>query len=64
MQRSIKEMTVEELEKVELQLWRQREQATVTLQQATNDLNVITAELASRKQASGEGAEEQVEVVE
>lgn len=64
MQRSIKEMTVEELEKVELQLWRQREQATVTLQQATNDLNVITAELASRKQASGEGVEEQVEVVE
>lgn len=63
MQKSIKEMTVEELEKVELQLWRQREQATVTLQQATNDLNVITAELASRKQASGEGAEE-VEVVE
>ena len=64
MQKSIKEMTVEELEKAELQLWRQREQATVTLQQTTNDLNVITAELASRVQSNQAGSEEQTEIVE
>ena len=52
MQKNIKDMTTEELEKAELQLWRQRENATITLQQTTNDLNLITSELATRNQAA------------
>jgi hypothetical protein len=58
MQKNIKEMSLEELEKIELQLWRQREQASVSLQQATNDLQIITNEIASRKEnESPEAAE-------
>jgi hypothetical protein len=58
MQKNIKEMSLEELEKIELQLWRQREQASVSLQQATNDLQIITNEIASRNESSAPAAEE------
>ncbi len=53
----INEMTIQELESIELQLWRAREQATVTLNQCANDLQLITNELAKRQQEA-----EQVEV--
>ncbi len=62
MQKNIKDMTTEELEKAELQLWRQRENATITLQQTTNDLNLITSELATRNQAAQN--QDEAEVVE
>jgi hypothetical protein len=58
MQKNIKDMSLEELEKIELQLWRQREQASVSLQQATNDLQIITNEIASRNESSAPAAEE------
>lgn len=58
MQKNIKEMSLEELEKIELQLWRQREQASVSLQQATNDLQIITNEIASRNENATPAAEE------
>lgn len=47
--KSISEFTIEELEKIELQLWRQREQASATLAQCNNDLQVITNEIANRQ---------------
>lgn len=50
--KSINDLSVEELEKIELQLWRQREQASATLAQCNNDLQIITNEIASRQNAS------------
>lgn len=47
--KSISDFTIEELEKIELQLWRQREQASATLAQCNNDLQVITNEIANRQ---------------
>jgi len=48
MNKQIKEMTIDELEKIELSLWRQREQATAMLHQANNDLQIITNEIVFR----------------
>lgn len=46
--KTIQEMSIEELEKIELLLWRQREQATLTLNNCNRDLQLISNEIASR----------------
>jgi len=45
----LNEYTIEELEKVELQLWRTRHEAQVTLERSSNDINVIN-EMIKKKQ--------------
>jgi hypothetical protein len=46
--KTIQEMSIEELEKIELLLWRQREQATLTLNNCNRDLQLISNEIVSR----------------
>lgn len=46
--KTIQEMSIEELEKIELLLWRQREQASLTLNNCNRDLQLISNEIASR----------------
>ena len=50
-QKPINEYTNEELEKLELQLWRAKEQYETNLKGVINDLNVITALLAERQKS-------------
>jgi hypothetical protein len=45
----LNEYTIEELEKIELQLWRTRHEAQVTLERSANELNII-AEIIKKKQ--------------
>jgi hypothetical protein len=47
----IKQFSNEELEKLELQLWRQKHAYTASLEQITHDLSLITSELASRNES-------------
>jgi hypothetical protein len=47
----INDYTNEELEKLELQLWRARHEAQVRLEQATTDLGTVTQLLAQRNGA-------------
>ena len=47
----LNEYTNEELEKLELQLWRARHEAQVRLEQATADLSTVTQLLAQRDSA-------------
>jgi hypothetical protein len=47
----INEYTNEELEKLELQLWRARHEAQVRLEQTTADLGTVTQLLAQRNSA-------------
>lgn len=58
-QKPIKEYTIEELEKLELQLWRQKHTYTVSLEQVGHDLGVISAELASRQQSADDATDGQ-----
>ena len=51
-QKPINEYTNDELEKLELQLWRAKEQYETNLKGVINDLNVITALLAERQKSS------------
>jgi hypothetical protein len=56
-QKPINEYTTEELEKLELQLWRAKEDYQKNLNAVINDLNVITAMVAERtksEQPTGE----------
>lgn len=46
--KTIQEMSIDELEKIELSLWRQREQATLTLNNCNRDLQLISNEIARR----------------
>lgn len=50
-QKPINEYTNDELEKLELQLWRAKEQYENNLKGVINDLNVITALLAERQKS-------------
>lgn len=50
-QKPINDYTNEELEKLELQLWRAKEQYETNLKGVINDLNVITALLAERQKS-------------
>ncbi len=45
----LNEYTIEELEKLELQLWRTRHEAQVTLERSFNDINIIN-EMIKKKQ--------------
>jgi len=45
-QKPINEFTIEELEKLELQLWRAKDQYEANLKGVINDLNIITAQIA------------------
>lgn len=45
-QKPINEFTIEELEKLELQLWRAKDQYEANLKGVINDLNLITAQIA------------------
>lgn len=47
-QKPIKEYTNEELEKLELQLWRAKHEATERLAAITNDLAVVNGMLSER----------------
>ena len=58
-QKSIKDYTNEELEKLELQLWRQKHTYTVSLEQVAHDLGIISAELASRQQSADDSTDGQ-----
>ena len=58
-QKPIKEYTIEELEKLELQLWRQKHTYTVSLEQVAHDLGVISAELSSRQQSADDATDGQ-----
>ena len=51
-QKPINEYTNDELEKLELQLWRAKDQYENNLKGVINDLNVITAMLAERNKSS------------
>ena len=51
-QKPINEYTNDELEKLELQLWRAKDQYETNLKGVINDLNVITALLAERNKSS------------
>ena len=51
-QKPINEYTNDELEKLELQLWRAKDQYENNLKGVINDLNVITALLAERQKSS------------
>ena len=48
-QRPIEDFTIEELEKVELQLWRAKDQYEANLKGVINDLNVIMTHLKKRQ---------------
>ena len=50
----INDYTNEELEKLELQLWRARHEAQVRLEQATVDLGTVTQLLAQRNSADSD----------
>lgn len=52
--KTIQEMSIEELERIELSLWRQREQATNTLNQSIRDLQLISNEIANRNMQNNE----------
>ena len=58
-QKPIKEYSIEELEKLELQLWRKKHTYTVPLEQVAHDLGVISAELASRQQSADDATDGQ-----
>lgn len=48
-QKPIEEYTIEELEKLELQLWRAKDQYEANLKGVISDLNLITAHLKQRQ---------------
>ena len=48
-QKPINEFTIEELEKLELQLWRAKDQYEANLKGVVNDLNVIMTHLKERQ---------------
>lgn len=48
-QKPIEEYTIEELEKLELQLWRAKDQYEANLKGVINDLNLINAHLKQRQ---------------
>lgn len=47
--RTVSEMSVEELERIELKLWRDRDYATSLLNRCNQELQIITTELANRE---------------
>ena len=47
-QKPIEDYTIEELEKLELQLWRAKDQYEANLKGVISDLNLITAHLKQR----------------
>jgi len=49
-QKNIKELTSEELESIELKLWREREQLTHRINEVVSNLNIINSELATRQE--------------
>ena len=53
--KSIKEMSTEELEAIELKMWRQRESLTNQLNETINNIHVISAELNSREEPGTDG---------
>lgn len=48
-QKPIEDYTIEELEKLELQLWRAKDQYEANLKGVVNDLNVIMTHLKERQ---------------
>lgn len=46
---SVSEMSIEDLERVELKLWRERDYATSLLNRCNQELQIITTELANRE---------------
>lgn len=48
-QKPIEEYTIEELEKLELQLWRAKDQYEANLKGVIDDLNLISAHLKERE---------------
>ena len=50
-QKPLKEYTTEELEKLELQLWRAKHETTERLAAITNDLAVVNAVLSEREKS-------------
>lgn len=48
-QKPIEDYTIEELEKLELQLWRAKDQYEANLKGVISDLNLITAYLKQRQ---------------
>lgn len=48
-QKPIEDYTIEELEKLELQLWRAKDQYEANLKGVISDLNLITAHLKQRQ---------------
>ena len=57
-QKPINEYTTEELEKLELQLWRAKEDYQKNLNAVINDLNVITAMVAERNKSNQPAGED------
>ncbi len=53
--KSIKEMSTEELEAIELKMWRQREALTNQLNETINNIHIINAELNSREEPGTDG---------
>lgn len=53
--KSIKEMSIEELEAIELKMWRQRESLTNQLNETINNIHIISAELISREEPGDNG---------
>jgi hypothetical protein len=52
-QKNIKDLTTEELESIELKLWREREQLTHRINEVISNLNIINTELATRQESDG-----------
>jgi len=52
-QKNIKELKTEELESIELKLWREREQLTHRINEVVSNINVINSELATRQESDG-----------
>lgn len=50
-QRPIEDYTIEELEKLELQLWRAKDQYEANLKGVINDIGIINAHLKERENA-------------
>lgn len=50
-QRPIEDFTIEELEKLELQLWRAKDQYEANLKGVVNDIGIINAHLKERENA-------------
>jgi hypothetical protein len=50
-QKNIKELTTEELESIELKLWREREQLTHRINEVVSNLNIVNSELATRQES-------------